>query len=125
MITFLLTIPLLLMSMLPTGGLRNHPPVAMADQYFLLFNPSPVVEIPVLENDTDPDGDVLHVAALLATEGGTAQILDDGTVRVYLDWSREVYEPEGLVAYGTYIVSDGTAGSTAIWSVWYWPFMLP
>ncbi len=125
MITFLLAIPLVLMSMLSSGVPHNHPPVAVADQYFLLFYPLPVVDIPVLENDTDPDGDVLHVTALLATEGGTAQILDDGSVRVVLDWSREVYEPEGLVAYGTYVVSDGAAGSTAVWSVWYWPVMLP
>ena len=125
MFTVILAIALVLMPILPTGVVRNHLPVAVADQYFLLFYTAPVVEIPVLENDTDPDGDVLHVTALLATEGGTAQILDDGTVRVYLDWSREVSEPEGLVAYGTYIVSDGTAGSTAVWSVWYWPFMQP
>ena len=125
MITFLLAIPLVLLSMLSTGGLRNHPPAAVADQYFLLFYPLPVVDIPVLENDTDPDGDALHVTGLLATEGGTAQVLDNGAVRVYLDWSSDNSGPDGLVAYGTYVVSDGTASSSAVWSVWYWPFMLP
>lgn len=125
MSNLLLVLMMMVTLVVPLVGPRNRPPVAVADQYFLLFYPAPVVEIPVLVNDSDPDGDVLHLTALLGTQGGTAQILDDGAVRVYLDWSREAYEPEGLVASGTYIVSDGTAGSTAVWSVWYWPFMLP
>lgn len=102
-------------------GPRTRPPVAVEDPYFLLYNPVPVVEIPVLENDYDPDGDVLTVKTLLATEGSKAEIIDGRIVRVYLDWSREYTEPEGLVAYGVYVVSDGQAESWSVWSVWYWP----
>lgn len=125
MFTVLLAIALVLMPILPTAGPRNRPPVAVEDYYVLLFNTAPVVEIPVLVNDSDPDGDVLQVTALPAIEGGTAQILDGNSVRVYLDWSREYSEPIGLVAHGTYVVSDGKADSRAVWSVWYWPFMQP
>ena len=123
MFTKLLLAYLALMSMLTPPGPRNQPPVAVEDQYFLLYNPLLVVEIPVLANDSDPDGDVLKVTALPVSEGGTARIHEDGTVQVYLDWSGDYSEPEGLVAFGTYVVSDGMADSTSVWSVWYWPII--
>lgn len=120
--THLILILLLVVSTnVPLPGARTRPPVAAEDHYFLLFNPLPVVEIPVLENDHDPDGDVLTVKALHTIEGGKAEIIDGRIVRVYLDWSREYAEPEGLVAYGVYVVSDGQAESWSVWSVWYWP----
>lgn len=122
--THLILILLLLVSINASlHGPRNQPPVALEDQYFLLFNPAPVVEIAVLDNDHDPDGDVLTVKALHGAEGGQAEIIDGRIVRVYPDWSREYSEPFGLVAYGVYVVSDGQVDSWSVWSVWYWPYM--
>lgn len=57
------------------------------DQYFILYHPVPVVGIPVLENDTDPDGDVLQVTSLPVIEGEGGEIVDGTIVRVYIDWS--------------------------------------
>ena len=105
---------------------RNRPPVAVDDQYFILYHPVPVVEIPVLENDTDPDGDVLQVTALPAIEGGKAEIVDGTIVRVYIDWSQQVPDDfYGLMARGTYAVSDGMATRYANWAVWYFPEIPP
>lgn len=123
MANLILILTLLVSSYAALPGPRTRPPVAVEDHYFLLFNPAPVVEIPVLANDHDPDGDALQVKALSATVGGKAEIIDGGIVRVYLDWSREYAEPFDPVAYGVYVVSDGQAESWSVWSVWYWPYI--
>lgn len=104
----------------------NHAPLAVDDHTILLFRPAPVVEVPALANDTDPDGDPLSLVSLSVSHGGRAEIVDDATVRVYLDWSQVSGSGlEYLVADGTYLVSDGAALRQARWSVWYWPVMQP
>lgn len=63
------------------------------------------VAIPVLDNDTDVDGDALSVAAVGAPANGTAQVAGDGTI---------TYTPEpdfnGTDSF-TYTVSDGRGGT--------------
>ncbi|MEZ4769984.1 MAG: Ig-like domain-containing protein [Caldilineales bacterium] len=104
----------------------NHAPQAVDDHTILLLQPAPVVEVPVLANDTDADGDPLRVVSLSVSHGGRAEIVDRATVRVYLDWSQVSGGGlEYLVAGGTYLVSDGVALRQARWSVWYWPVMQP
>lgn len=108
----------------PTGA--NHAPLAVDDHTILLFQPAPVVEVPVLANDTDSDGDPLSLVSLSVSHGGRAEIIDGAIVRVYLDWSQVGGSGlEYLVADGTYLVSDGAAVRQARWSVWYWPVMQP
>ena len=63
------------------------------------------VTVDVLANDTDPDGDVLHVETVSAAGHGTAKVVPGGGV---------VYTPEadyhGLDRF-TYVVSDGAGGT--------------
>ncbi len=105
---------------------RNQPPIAVDDQRVVLLNPVTMVDIPVLANDVDPDGDPLRVVALPTVEGGKAEIVDGALVRVTLDWSRvSGGKLEYRLAHGTYLVSDGAAVRRARWTVWYWPVMQP
>lgn len=105
---------------------RNQPPIAVGDQRVVLLNPVTMVDIPVLANDVDPDGDPLRVVALPTVEGGKAEIVDGALVRVTLDWSRvSGGKLEYRLAHGTYLVSDGAAVRRARWTVWYWPVMQP
>lgn len=60
----------------------NRPPVAQP--HVLTFTPTPSqrrLDIDVLANDSDPDGDVLTVVAVTDTAGGTAEILPGGQIR--------------------------------------------
>lgn len=57
----------------------NYPPIAMNDVATLSMNSS--LNINVLTNDTDPEGDVLKVTAATAPTHGTAAINTDGTIR--------------------------------------------
>jgi len=110
----------------PFAVRRNHPPIVSDDQRVVLFNPAALVDIPVLDNDVDGDGDALHVVALSVVEGGKAEIVDGALVRVYPDWSQvSGGKLEYRLAHGTYLVSDGTAVRRARWTVWYWPVMQP
>ncbi|MEI2689845.1 MAG: Ig-like domain-containing protein [Anaerolineae bacterium] len=110
----------------PFGVQRNHPPMAVDDQRVLLFSPAAIVDIPVLDNDGDVDGDALHVVALSGVEGGRAELVDGALVRVYPDWSQvSGGKLEYRLAHGTYLVSDGAAVRRARWTVWYWPVMQP
>jgi hypothetical protein len=110
----------------PYAVRRNHAPMAIDDRQILLFNPAALVDIPVLDNDVDVDGDALHVVELSTVEGGRAELVDGALVRVYPDWSRvSGGKLEYRLAHGTYLVSDGAAVRRARWSVWYWPVMQP
>lgn len=100
----------------------HYGPVANDDE-FILPVPMAYVDLAVLENDYDPRNDVnLRVISLTHSEDSDAQIIDGRIVRVYLNWSG-AYDPgvDGLVAHGTYIVSNGLGKSEAHWSVWYFP----
>lgn len=58
---------------------ENRPPVARADTARTRAATS--VDIPVLDNDSDPDGDVIRVESISAQPaGGSADVNDDGTI---------------------------------------------
>ena len=122
----LLNLMLIVAMATSVAGSANRAPMAGDDNRILLFQPATVVEIPVLDNDLDADGDPLQVVAVWTTQGGAAQVVEGATVRVLIDWSRiSGCFQECLVAGGAYLVSDGTALRQARWSVWYWPVMQP
>jgi hypothetical protein len=122
----LLTLILVVSLVAPFIRQNNHPPVARDDQRIVLFNPTAFVDIPVLDNDVDVDGNALHVVELSTVEGGRAELVEGALVRVYPDWSRvSGGKLEYRLAHGTYLVSDGAAVRRARWTVWYWPVMQP
>jgi outer membrane protein OmpA-like peptidoglycan-associated protein len=84
-----------------TGG--NRPPVAANDS--AQTPPATPVRIPVLGNDSDPDGDGLSVTSVSTPAHGAAVINSDGTL---------TYTPavgfEGSDVF-SYVVSDGRGGT--------------
>jgi PKD repeat protein len=85
------------------GASVNDAPVA--DDDAVVTTPGTPVDVNVLENDTDRDGDALVVSEVGAPAHGTATLNDDGTVR---------YTPEdGFEGEDTfdYTVSDGRDGT--------------
>jgi hypothetical protein len=84
----------------------NRPPVAVNDTYNLDQRTS--VSGNVTANDSDPDGDTIHVALVRGPAGGTLQLSGNGAF---------IYRPTGDY-FGTdsftYVVDDGKAvGNTA------------
>ena len=65
------------------------------------------IEIDVLANDTDPNGDPLTVLSIEQPVGGTATINADGTVTFIPDEDRR--EPASFV----YTISDGNGGTSS------------
>lgn len=61
-----------------TEDCLNNPPVAITDVSFTLENDP--VHINVLSNDSDPDGDVLHVEFVTVPTNGTTSINADNTI---------------------------------------------
>ncbi len=82
----------------------NQPPEAVADSVTTAEDQS--VTIPVLGNDSDPDGDILSVSSLTAPQHGTATRQSGETV-LYVPASNY----NGSDAF-SYTVSDGKGGST-------------
>jgi len=122
----LLNLILVISLVAPFARQSNHPPMARDDLRIVLFHPVAIVDLAVLDNDMDADGDNLQVVGLSTVEGGRAEIVDGALVRVVLDWSRvSGGSLEYRLAHGTYLVSDGAALRRARWSVWYWPVMQP
>lgn len=103
------------------GDPRNEPPIANNDEIVLSSCPMAIVDIPVLDNDFDPEGRNLRVTRVSLIKGGQAVISDGKIVRVTIDWLSDNGDAFGLVAHGAYFVSDGLAESKAEWFVCYWP----
>ncbi|MCH8173266.1 MAG: cadherin-like domain-containing protein, partial [Proteobacteria bacterium] len=98
--------------------LANNDPVAIDD--YLEVPIGDVVEIPVLANDLDPDGDALTVTIVTSPEVGELTLRDDGSF---------IYQPEpdyeGEISF-SYRIADGRGGSdTAIVTILYRKFMVP
>lgn len=99
------------------AGAGNSPPVANDDEARVMKGQA--VDIPVLANDSDPDGDPLTVVSVTHTGPGNAavSINPDNTVR---------YESlRGTMGYDTfdYTVSDGRGlTATATVTVYVWMF---
>ena len=87
----------------------NDPPLAASNEATTLEDTS--VNIPVIANDVDPDGDTLTLAGYTQAANGTVTSNPDGTLN---------YTP-GLNFYGndsfTYTVSDGVLASVGTVSV--------
>jgi uncharacterized repeat protein (TIGR01451 family) len=82
---------------------ENDPPIAVDDGAQAGTQP---IDITVLANDRDPDGDALTVTAMTTPSSGTVQINADGTVR---------YTPApGFTGTATfrYTISDGHGGAS-------------
>lgn len=124
----LLNLILIVTLLAPFAVRRNHPPMASDDHRVLVFNPTAIVDISVLDNDIGPGPESLRVVAVTTTRGGKAEIIDGRTVRVTIDWAsyavwptRNTNAPGAPVAYGTHVISNGYARSVATWTVSYWP----
>ena len=80
----------------------NDPPVARADSATTAY--ATAVLIPVLDNDSDPDGDPLTVASVGSATNGTVQLAAGGVLYTPApNWSGN----DGFV----YTLSDGRGGS--------------
>jgi hypothetical protein len=88
-----------------SGAAANQPPVAVAD-VATTAEDTPV-EVAVLGNDSDPDGDPLTVVAVANAVNGTVSNLGGGLVRF-----TPAANFDGTASFG-YTVSDGTASATA------------
>lgn len=82
----------------------NRPPIAVDDSASTVRNTA--VRIAVLSNDSDPDGDAIGIAGVLAPSVGTAVV--DGAAIVYTP-------PRGFAGIATlrYFVQDGKGGSAS------------
>ena len=93
----------------------NTPPTAVNDN--ITTNQNIAVNINVLDNDSDPNGDVIAIEAFdgVSTEGGNIVLDNRGTPDNLTD-DRLVYTPlanfSGSDSF-TYTISDGTATATA------------
>jgi hypothetical protein len=79
----------------------NVPPVAVADQASTVAGQA--VQVPVLANDTDPDGDPLSVVAV--TQGANGAVVNNGLSVTYTPAPGFV----GSDAF-TYLIADGRSG---------------
>ena len=84
---------------------RNDPPVAVDDS--ASTNEDVAVDVAVLANDTDVDGDALSVTGVSGATNGTATINPNGTVRF-----APTANASGSGSF-QYTVSDGAGGSDA------------
>ncbi len=82
----------------------NHPPVAEADGG--TADEDTTVDISVLANDSDPDGDTLSIESVTAPGFGTATRSGDATYVVYSP-SPNYYGPDAFY----YTVTDGKGGT--------------
>ena len=83
----------------------NHPPVAQPDNAVARFN-TPVT-IPVLANDSDPDGDPLTIVSFTAPVHGTVARGPDNTL-IYTAFQNFI----GMDAF-QYTISDGRGGTAS------------
>lgn len=121
--TVVLNVMLVLLALAPGMPRPNQPPVAVDDEVIVMNEPA-YVDIRVLDNDYDPEGDALTVVAAPATEGGKTVVIKGQILRVYLSpqlMASEHVDPGDLLAQGTYLVSDGAAMSRAEWRVYFKP----
>ncbi|MET1017887.1 MAG: Ig-like domain-containing protein [Leifsonia flava] len=89
---------------------QNRPPIARDD--LLGARPGKSTILPVLDNDTDPDGDVLTIGRNLqglAPESGTVEFIDGGRA---LQFTPNPEQSAGTVSF-RYSVSDGRSGGVS------------
>ncbi|WP_411722338.1 Ig-like domain-containing protein [Mycetocola sp.] len=89
---------------------QNRPPIARDD--VLGARPGKSTILPVLDNDTDPDGDVLTIGRNLqglAPESGTVEFIDGGRA---LQFTPNPEQSAGTISF-RYSVSDGRPGGVS------------
>lgn len=89
---------------------QNRPPIARDD--LLGARPGKSTILPVLDNDTDPDGDVLTIGRNLqglVPESGTVEFIDGGRA---LQFTPNPEQSAGTVSF-RYSVSDGRTGGVS------------
>ncbi|MET1051818.1 MAG: Ig-like domain-containing protein, partial [Mycetocola sp.] len=89
---------------------QNRPPIARDD--VLGARPGKSTILPVLDNDTDPDGDVLTIGRNLqglVPEAGTVEFIDGGRA---LQFTPNPEQAAGTVSF-RYSVSDGRTGGVS------------
>ncbi len=89
---------------------QNRPPIARDD--VLGARPGKSTILPVLDNDTDPDGDVLTIGANLqglVPESGLIEFIDGGRA---LQFTPNAEQSAGTISF-RYSVSDGRTGGVA------------
>lgn len=123
MLTVLLTLTLAWTCILPVSGTRNQPPVAVTDEV-MVNGYTEYLEIPVIANDYDPDGQPIDVVALGTVDRGKAELLEGDAIGVFPEYPAH-YDARGqkpvLIAGGSYLISDGDLTSVGQWYVWYEP----
>lgn len=90
---------------LPPSTSTNHPPLAIDDAVSTSADVS--VSVPVLRNDSDPDGDSLSIQNVTQPRYGSVTILADGTLR-YAPGRRA----KNFDSF-SYTATDGRANATA------------
>ncbi|WP_246604018.1 Ig-like domain-containing protein [Microbacterium marinilacus] len=91
----------------PDRGEDNTPPIANPDRFGVRAGASTI--LPVLDNDSDPDGDVLVISLPDGSPPGVeVQLINDGT-------SLQIAVPAGVTSVDSfrYEISDGRPGGTA------------
>lgn len=89
---------------------QNRPPIARDD--VLGARPGKSTILPVLDNDTDPDGDVLTIGRNLqglVPESGTVEFIDGGRA---LQFTPNADQAAGTISF-RYSVSDGRSGGVS------------
>ncbi|MFN8074061.1 MAG: Ig-like domain-containing protein [Kineosporiaceae bacterium] len=82
----------------------NRPPVAVDDAFGA--RPGQPVALPVLDNDTDPDGDILALASLPTIAKGKLDLIENGRTLQYTPEAGA----SGTVRF-SYTVDDGRGGT--------------
>ena len=83
----------------------NQPPVAVPDAYTILGG-ALVLVMPVLGNDSDPDGDPLTIVSVTQPSPGSGTVTIDGSGQT-ITFNRQTTLP----ATFTYTISDGRGGT--------------
>lgn len=84
----------------------NRPPVATGDLAVVTEDGGLTIDIPVLLNDYDPDGDALTVTAVEKPQSGNVTILPSGAIRYQL-----ILQTAGDVDKFSYTIGDGRGGT--------------
>lgn len=87
---------------------ENHPPIARDDNFGV--RPGKTTILPVLDNDTDPDGDVLTITKVsdVSEAAGVVQLIDGGRALQFVPAANA----SGTISF-RYTVSDGRPGGVA------------
>jgi Ca2+-binding RTX toxin-like protein len=98
-----------------SGGTTNAAPVVVADT--AAMKEGETIDVAVLANDSDADGDALSIDAVQVTTGNAdATVTDDGLLRI--TYTGDDLDPgETATIQVSYAADDGTASSSSVLAV--------